>query len=1293
MANCILASPDNLNVDRHLLPGYENFLQFEPVTPTPGVPWASYLELTNLIPKGASNETQITNMPDGLPTEVTVAVITIDKDQISFQAVVQCQPPIAGDVPKLFLSRLGLQASFTIESKIFSIAFDLRATMLPPMNSGLLPVEMTGAVAYSGGNWSLSAGLQETEMQGAHFLNFFDDASKADASALIQHIDILYITLTYNYEKKNASGGNAANDFTFTGAMAIGALELSITFTYRTQIGWNFSADLSAVGDQASTVGDIIDSIMGDGSAELPGFIDNIPVGGPGNPKDGLVHLELVSASASSGQDVILVLECKISPVRFTFLQYRNTSWADVRPSKRMLRVEATGLPDFPNLPLVGTLRLSETIRDIYFIYVQDNGDPTNPSAPRGLTMDEVKGFNDGVLMEYPLYYKTTKDLQGSDILLAEGWHFVVVVAADAQAAPVVLMDYTFGKPSTKEVPSPAEALRIHVAAKRRYGHNAMLRSQIRQRGERKQRRLGGNGLDQINLLHAPAATGDSSTQMQAFSKSIGPLKISNLGLKYANATLSFCIDASVALGPIALEMQGFSIDFVMTDHTLSDLPSPSLSLEGLGMAFDRAPLAIAGGLERMPVTNSDDFYCAGGVQVAFEQWLLEAAGAYGKMTDPSGTRFTTAFLFANLKGPLVTFAYASIEGLTGGFGYNNNLTLPTAADVPGFPLIALPDPPGNSTLDRLQSLLSSKWFTVQDDSFWVAAGLTVTAFQMLQVTAVAAVEWDPQVKIGIFAVALADVPSTLSDFKVAHVELGISAIIDFGKGIATFEGQLAPSSFVLDPSCHLSGGFALYYWFGDDTGSLQGSWVFSLGGYHSAYQVPAAYPNPPRLQIAWSLGPLSIVGQAYFAITPNVAMLGGSLHASLSIGVLDAWLDAYVDFILNYHPFSFAAEGGISVGVRFTLDLLFVTLHISVEISATLSLYGPPFHGSVYVDFWVFGFTIEFGDQTPPSTQAAKLLEFFNLVLQKSSPTASTSPPAPHILMCTSGMVTSPTEKSAAAKQLSRRALNATGEPPVVWCVHAGTFIFSVSTVFAASSVTINDGEVTSAPADASPIYSRPMHITQDDQNANSLQSTLQISIAATAGEDARVGEKASAAAGWSVGTSTSQVPRALWDPYVAEDDPQNGHTALLDTTSSPTIPLMMSVTLTPPPSILAPDVIPPFDAVSSSLQNIVPPPDPPGQAYFPDGTTSVNTLDIPDAPDSDVAKQYADVKRLWTTPTLLGGPAAATAAEWTKLFGWQTAVIGTAPDVLTDELVSLYNNAPLIGHQDTSVLVAAAA
>ena len=66
--------------------------------------------------------------------------------------------------------------------------------------------------------------------------------------------------------------------------------------------------------------------------------------------------------------------------------------------------------------------------------------------------------------------------------------------------------------------------------------------------------------------------------------------------------------------------------------------------------------------------------------------------------------------------------------------------------------------------------------------------------------------------------------------------------------------------------------------------------------------------------------------------------MGGGLLSAHLNFGLLEAYLDAYANFFINDRPFDFIGDAGIDIGVRYSMDLLFVTTYISINSSALLS-------------------------------------------------------------------------------------------------------------------------------------------------------------------------------------------------------------------------------------------------------------------------------------------------------------------------------------------------------------------
>jgi len=80
--------------------------------------------------------------------------------------------------------------------------------------------------------------------------------------------------------------------------------------------------------------------------------------------------------------------------------------------------------------------------------------------------------------------------------------------------------------------------------------------------------------------------------------------------------------------------------------------------------------------------------------------------------------------------------------------------------------------------------------------------------------------------------------------------------------------------------------------------------------------------------------------------------MAGGRIHATLNVGLLNAFFDAFLDLLINFQPFHFSAQGGASVGIGFTLDLWIVTIHVSAEIGAMLYVEGLSLSGRAHVNF-----------------------------------------------------------------------------------------------------------------------------------------------------------------------------------------------------------------------------------------------------------------------------------------------------------------------------------------------------
>ncbi|KAK3694271.1 hypothetical protein B0T22DRAFT_66286 [Podospora appendiculata] len=442
---------------------------------------------------------------------------------------------------------------------------------------------------------------------------------------------------------------------------------------------------------------------------------------------------------------------------------------------------------------------------------------------------------------------------------------------------------------------------------------------------------------------------------------------------------------------------------------------------------------------------------------------------------------------------------------------------------------------------------------------------------QVVAMDTVMIVQWPPEFRIGLVGVGVCELPSVDIPKKFARVEVGFKATLDPGAGAFRLEAQISPDSFIFDPNCHLRGGMALCVWWAPSNGSaddLSGDWVFTLGGYHKSFKIPEHYPRPERLAIEWKCDDhVSIRGEAYFAITPKVMMAGGMLSITMSCGNLSAWFNAWLDLLINYHPFKFVADGGVTIGVSYTLDLLFVSTNIKVQIGATLHIEGPPVRGVVHVDFWVFGFSIDFGSDDEPEHKAVNLEKFYNLVMaagtnaqKQDQSRGKTIQDSCHTFNAQSGLLPSSSSDTPA--------------PAAPWSVRSGTFVFSIGCQFPISGLCVGDTNV--AVANEAPLYGKPMKST------NEISSQLDVRV---------FKKKARLADGslgpydkvdWKVKTSKKGLPKALWEQYNPDQDPDlkgNQVGSLLDG-SKPSTQLTTGVVSTPPIPEISDDNLLPISA-----------------------------------------------------------------------------------------------------------------
>ncbi|KAK4152314.1 hypothetical protein C8A00DRAFT_16367 [Chaetomidium leptoderma] len=1228
----------NADEKRVLDPSYRVASDLQPITQSP----ATKLDVVTLIPGQT-----VDNLPDTVPAQLTLANIYLDQTQFAVRATLQSKQPGEGGqastVPQIDLGRIDLAASYAWDDKKSDFKFRLGITIvLTPSEDSKHPTSalLTGSIDYSSAakEWALTASLQG--LYASNLISFFDKDSTHDVLPLIDSLLVDHLTLEYKYtgSKKGKSVGTF---FQFDGKILVGGLSLKLDFHFADKEGWEFKASLEPE-DEEATIGSILSDMLGDDTLDLPDFLAETKI----NAKDSKGGISLVVEKSPGKEGMFQFMSfIQIGELALTFAQIHLTAWPAKSPSKRFVKFGLVGLPPV-DLPLIGNL--TQPFDEMYLMWVQD-GTGLNKANP-GLTRQEVVELNK-TLDPHPLVPKDKYRGGGSpsDVLITAGSHFAIVTK-DQQGNRTCVLDYDFKKPKPKQ----ARALALTSASEEDDDEQA------EEEGEPE-----------------PKSDSDGNSASAPFKKKTGPLSISNIGLEYANKTLHVQFTATFELGPIGFSLIGFSINVQINSLHLDGIKLLDPSLEGLAASFEKPPLTIAGIIRHGKDKNSLEYY-AGGLIVGWVPYQLQAAGFYGEAmpdgsTDPDSV-FKSVFVFARLDGPLVTLEFAEISGVTGGFGYKSEVRIPTADQVVEFPFVkpaALVGATG-SALDTLQKLTSPDadgWFKPLDDTYWAAAGMKIDAFQMISLQAVAVVQFGQSIKMGLFAVALADIPTSASKVKFAHVELGIAVVVDLDYGTFKAEAQLSPNSYILDPNCHLTGGFALYYWFDA--------------------------PHCDR-------------SLAYFAITPKVCMGGGRLHAAFHAGPIEAWFDVFADFLINYKPFHFLAEAGVSVGARFNLDVLFIHIHISVEIGADLTLWGPPFAGTVAVDIKVTTFHINFGSagsDKPP----ASLLEFYNLVLQASSKKTTTqsgqkSVEVPALALAAAAEAEAgeedPPKKDDGHTFLAQSGLmNDSGAPErdhnQTWTVRGGTFAFVLGCKMAiakAEQVDESDKPFATVEYTNNAIYARPMRLT------GPLDSSVKVAITEVGSHDPPKT--------WRMEKVIKSVPTGLWAKYDKTTDPSqsgNNINSLLDT-SDGGVQLMMGVLLQAPPPFMSEDKLQAFKILDADLRNID------AHDNFPIPAPAASDQWV-GAPPLEHEAQWDEVHKAWESPDwdISSAPAAAaiTAVEggeeeeeeqgetgesadvqtsfvktWAAAFGWDAglAAVAKMPSLLNSRFNQLYVAAPLV-------------
>lgn len=580
-------------------------------------------------------------------------------------------------------------------------------------------------------------------------------------------------------------------------------------------------------------------------------------------------------------------------------------------------------------------------------------------------------------------------------------------------------------------------------------------------------------------------------------NKDAGPLHLARLGFEMGDGSVTLYLDAGVRLSLLLLEFLGLYLSI-----PLKAGGSVGYGLEGLAVTMSRPPLYISGGLY-ISQEEGIQLY-TGELSVKFNSFQISALGSYGQFEDGGASLFVFLMLAYPFGGPPIFF----ITGLAGGFGYNRTITLPAKVqDVGQFPFVSAAIGKGDLKHDMTPAQVLVKmnqYIKPRQGQYFVSLGIHFTSFGIIDSFLLANIQFGERFEISLLGISKLSMPPS-ADNPMAYAELALKAVIAPDDGLVSVEGALTSESYLLSKDCKLRGGFAFYIWFGSNPHA--GDFVITLGGYRNGFNIPH-YPSVDRLGVNWKINDnLSMTAGFYFALTPSCVMMGGNLSMTYEWGRLKAWFRAWAEFFMQWKPFAYDISIGVSIGASYKWDFFPFYTTFTVELGASLELWGPPFGGKAHVSWFIISFTISFGSGKP-DPNPIEWTDFADTFLKTSNRPGNDDARELLAIRAVSGVVRQCRE----------------GEPQLLDAEHMR---IEITTQIPCTVVKMGDDIV----AEYNDLGILPMGVA-------SFSSTLSVKVAPSEGA-----ENPGQGAGLQGRALYSNLPRALWD----KEKPHSDDTAML--------------------------------------------------------------------------------------------------------------------------------------------------
>lgn len=495
------------------------------------------------------------------------------------------------------------------------------------------------------------------------------------------------------------------------------------------------------------------------------------------------------------------------------------------------------------------------------------------------------------------------------------------------------------------------------------------------------------------------------------------------------------------------------------------------------------------------------------------------------------------------------------------GFGINRRLVVPPIEKVAEFPFVKMVMGAGGYQFEdesrtlggqlgkavEPSSLLEDMGDSLKAEAgqYFGCLGARFTIARAIDCFALIVVQFGNEFELSLIGLARFRKPSDPSAKPLCYVELQLLLTLKPSEGSFKLQALLTSNSWLFNKDCKLTGGFALFAWFG---GPHKGDVVFTIGGYHPRFKRPDHYPVVPRVGLNWQVSEqLSIKGGAYFAITPSCVMIGARLEAVFHATRVTIWFTAHFDVLVSWDPVYYDIEVGISLRAEIALFLFTVKLALGVNVK----LWGPPFGGTVHLELTVITLDIPFGErpQAPKAVESWQL--FCRTILSPSESDKQGTGKENWVTPITHANLANGRSNAAALPGAPANPAAAAAGP---WRVRADELVLAASATVPVTALNVGRVKTNSPPVGVQqrdpagnsllvpePVvletkglraetYERPLGV---HPMGKSMQSVLNVTVVRD--EVSKTGEVSQTLpvdlSKWTLEAETTSLPAALWD------------------------------------------------------------------------------------------------------------------------------------------------------------------